>query len=153
MRKGMWVGVFLAVLGVISPAVSEARSTPAMLGRPASASQLSCVNVDHVTGGVTNASCGSSIQWELGLPLDSNGGHSGSFTMKMAGSFASNCRAVGIGRDGIGGTASNLVTTSIPNTFETLSWTGANVPANGLLYMQCNMNLGSVFTKADHSPS
>jgi hypothetical protein len=153
MRKGLRTSVALLLL-VLGGAggVSHARSVSAILGRAASGAQLSCFGVDFNTGRVTQT-CAGTADFEIGLPLDSNGGHSGSFTINVPNLTASQCRVVGIGRDGTGFSQSGFKMATTINTFETVAWSGVNVPANGLMYVDCFLAQNAMISKNDHTPN
>lgn len=150
MRKAMSAAVLFAVLGVIDPGGSEARSTPAALGRVTSAAFQQCVTVSTQNGWAINT-CTGFTDWVLGLPLDSNGLHNGAFTMLAKG--PTTCRAIGISREGTGASISGDFGGASHTQFQTFGWQVPFVPSNGLMFMSCRMGAGTVFTKADHSPS
>jgi hypothetical protein len=139
-----------------------ARSTPAMMGTATgpfvTGSSANCLNIAPNAGQVSNV-CGVTVAFVLGLPFDFpfnvTAQNTGTITVKvptlLANPFeATLCRAIGVGRNGSGFSGTLSLGPSVEGTFVDLPFS-VNVPANGLMYVFCNLQPNGVITKVEHS--
>jgi hypothetical protein len=134
--------------------VSYARSTPALFGRPPSGTAFSAFNVVQSTpgaGGVQNVS-GAQAKYEMSVPLDSSGAHSGSITMRSPDLNATVCVVMGADPTGTTLFSSGFVRNSSNNVFQSRPWS-VNVPASGYIWIDCAVGAAAIITKVDHSPN
>lgn len=151
MRKKLTVLMLTGTAALAMGGISHARSVSALLGQTSPPGNIGCLDTDLNMGRVLNRNCGQ-VRWTLGLPLDSNGGHTGSISVNAPDFNATFCRAVGVGRDGSGASASPFRLPVSINTFVDIPFS-VNVPSSGLMFADCFLGAGAMVTKSDHTPN
>jgi hypothetical protein len=146
--------IFVTIATIIAAygAAAAARSTPALLGRPVNGSQYSCMNANRLTGAVRN-DCAVVVDWTLGLPLDSNGAHSGAVTVNAPDRLQTSCRLVTLARNGTGVSSTPFLAPPSAQAFVDITFPQVNTPSSGLMFVECFLGPSAQVIKNDHLPN
>jgi hypothetical protein len=144
MYKKLLLGIgTVGILCAASGSVAVARTMPASAGHALNGADMTCFSYQAVTGGVTSGcSSPATKKFIVPLPIDTFGSKTVSFTSRTNGS-GGQCRVNTNNQSGSAGVSTPFIAIPTSGTFVNQTFAAINVPTNGVLFIECDMNIDS----------